>query len=151
MANLSIIVSDFVITPIDADRYNLNTMLDVYQRVMALNKQFGLNVEYLGFFLNKCVLSGDIDKQLMDYYKQNFPELYIDHPIRLSRDVSQKSGYSRSMFLEYSKRAGAGLDLLALVVNDLGMIDKTHQKKLVENGISKKMMKPKNKLGDNKF
>lgn len=138
MTELSIIVSDYVLTPVDTDQYNINTVLDVTDKILLLNKTFNLKIEFIGFFLNKAVPKEGGDAELRQYYLERYADYFIDYPVRFSYNASRKSGFLGKLFLEYNKRTGPSLDILHLVVNELGMVDEEHQVILEKNGIPKK-------------
>lgn len=146
MTELSMIISDYVLTPIDTDQYNINTVLDVTDKISILNSTLKIQIQFVGFFLNKAVPKEGSDIELRKYYMENYKDFFIDHPVRFSYNASRKSGFSGKLFLDYNKRTGPALDILNLVINELKMVDEEHLKNLVKNGIPDKYFKNTNAL-----
>lgn len=127
---ISVLCSDFIISPVDRDIFNLNTVMDIVELISKLNLKYKTNVNFLGFFINKYIPSEPGDKNIRKFYMSKMPDYYIDCPIRFSAPVAQKSFLTKQMFLEYSKNSNPSKDLLNLVIHHLHLIDDPHLKTL---------------------
>lgn len=142
LTDLSIIISDYVVTPVEDDNYNLTTMMDVIERIRHIIKIYGNTypVEFFGFFLNQTVEKDDFDRNLVNYYKSNFPEQYLEQNVRYSRPIGKKAAFNGKMFLEYNKRCLPGIDILKLLVYEFEMIDEEHLEFIYKSGVPKKLV-----------
>jgi len=140
---ISIMASDYVLVPVEPDTFNSNTVLDIAELVMLLNKNYKLNIQFKGFFFNKFAPKEVGDAILKEQYESIAANYYIDCPIRYSKPVAQKSFMSGQLFLEYSKNSNPSIDLLNLVIHHLGLIDEAHMLNLIKNGINRKTFQEK--------
>lgn len=137
MMEISIIASDYVLSPAAPDIYNFSTVNNTCGIIDYCNQQYGRDTEYLGFFLNGVSdLKDGAYSKLIDFYTERAKEYFIDIPIRYSKVVN-KSRLSGMPWLEYGLNETVTLpnpckDLLSLLYNELNLIDEEHKERLIE-------------------
>lgn len=140
---VSIIASDYVLSPANPDRFNLQTVDDTCNIIDLCNKEYNRETEYLGFFLNAVDdLKDSAYQEVRDFYITNAKEYFIDNPIRSSKAVD-KSALNDKLWLDYGLTSTVVLpnpvkDLLRLLYKELGLLTEEQKKTLIELGIKEK-------------
>lgn len=133
MTDILLLASDYVICPILPDIYNFSPVSDIQAKIAKLNAKFGRNVSFAGYVFNQ--ITGKGEKDILNAYRDSFPELEFETCIRYSASV--KSASARGMsFLEYERfrsSSNAGKDIINFLINGLGIIDDEHAKELKRN------------------
>lgn len=142
---ISIIASDYVVSPACPDKFNLSTVNNTCSIIDYCNQKFGCHVQYLGFFLNNVPDVKDKEyKKVVEFYVNKAKEYFINCPIRFSKAVN-KSALKDSLWFDYALAECVGglpnpcKDLLNLLVHELGLIDiedKEHLDILADKGIN---------------
>ncbi len=139
MMKVSIIASDYVVSPAAPDLYNLHTVDDTCNVIDLCNRDYGRDTEYLGFFLNNIPdLKDSAYLSVRDFYKESAKEYFIDNPIRFSKAIN-KSSLNNFLWLEYAMDYCISFpnpckDLLRLIDKELGLF-KEKKAVLLEKGI----------------
>lgn len=144
-ARITIAACDYVLSPAAADLFNLYPIRQTCEMIRFCNEQLGRNIGYLGFFLNNVY---DIKAETYLQLRQNYERegkrffdgdgYFVDCPVRFSAIVN-KSGVTRQFWFDYARNHSVVLpnpckDLLRLLYNELGLIEKGHLKELVKIG-----------------
>ena len=144
-ARITIAACDYVLSPAAADLFNLTPIRQTCEMIRFCNEQLKRNIGYLGFFLNNIYdVKAETYLQLRQYYEREGKKFFdgsgyfIDCPVRFSAIVN-KSGVTRQFWFDYAKNRSVILpnpckDLLKLLYNELGLIEKDHLNELVKNG-----------------
>lgn len=142
MMKVSIIASDYVVSPAAPDLYNLHTVDDTCNVIDLCNKDYGRDTEYLGFFLNNVPdLKDTAYLTVAEFYKQSAKEYFIDNPIRFSKSIN-KASLNNFLWLEYALNYCIAFpnpckDLLRLMDKELDII-KDKKENLVKLGVKEK-------------
>ena len=144
-ARITIAACDYVLSPAAADLFNVYPIRQTCEMIRFCNEQLKRNIGFLGFFLNNVYdVKAETYLQLREEYEKEGKKFFdgagyfIDCPIRFSPAVN-KSGVTRQFWFDYAKNRSVILpnpckDLLKLLYNELGLIEKDHLNELVKNG-----------------
>lgn len=140
---ISVIASDYVLSPANADLYNLGTLQDTCNVIDMCNANFNRDTEYLGFFLNRVQdLKDSAYNDVREFYLKSTKDYFIDNPVRFSKSID-KAGLNKVLWLDYATKGfiitfpNPCKDLLRLMYKELQVIDDEHRDILVEKGIKK--------------
>jgi len=140
---VSMIASDAVITPAVGDVFNLKTVDDIVNMLAMCMDEAGVDIQYLGFFLNNVAdVKSDNYLSIRDYYLDVAEEFFVDCPVRTSPSVIKASS-SLNLWLEYSLNYTIGSfnplkDLLKLLYHEFGIIDEECKENLIKAGVKPK-------------
>ena len=142
MMKVSIIASDYVVSPASPDLYNLHTVDDTCNVIDLCNSEYGRDTEYLGFFLNNIAdLKDQAYLAVQDFYINSAQEYFLDYPVRFSKAIN-KSALNDYLWLDYALNCCISFpnpckDLLRLM--DSGMdILKDKKQVLIDMGVKEK-------------
>lgn len=124
LTNSIVLASDFVLTPALADIYNVNAVEDMAYKIAYLDRKFGRNTRFLGYFFNQAILGKDHDR-FVERYVRKFSKAGIDRietDVRYSKPVTQKAASSRKLIVEYNKNSNVAKDLIDLAVKGIEVI-----------------------------
>ena len=130
LSNCSLCVSDGVLTPINADNFSYDGLMDLIETIQNLNDSYSLSINFLGIFMTRVSSRTNLFKQMFESYEEMFEDKFIPVSIRQTDDVNQ-SNTAFIPLLTYDKRCTATQDYIELV-NYLGLMDNKHYKKLIK-------------------
>ena len=133
MTDILLLASDYVICPILPDIYSFSPVSDIMAKIAMLNMKYNRNVVFAGYVFNQ--VTGKGEKEILNAYRNSFPELEFDTYIRYSASVKSSSARGLSFF-EYEKfkpTSNAGKDIINFLINGLAGIDEEHEKELNKN------------------
>lgn len=140
---VSVIASDYILSPASADLFNLTTVADTCSIIDMCNSQFNRDIEYLGFFFNRVQdLKDNAYNEVREFYLNRAKEYFIDNPVRFSKSID-KAALNKKLWLDYATNGfiitfpNPCKDLLRLMYKELQVIDDEHRDILVEKGIKK--------------
>lgn len=139
---VSILASDYVLSPANPDRFNLQTIDDTCNIIDLCNKEYHRETEYLGFFLNAVDdVRDSAYQEVRDFYIDKAKEYFIDNPVRSSKAVD-KSALNDKLWLDYGLTNTVTLpnpvkDLLRLLYKELELLTDDQKQTLIELGIKK--------------
>lgn len=130
LSNCSLCASDGVLTPINADNFSYDGLMDLIETIQHLNETYSLSIKFTGIFMTRVSNRTNLFKQMFESYEEMFEDKFIPVSIRQTDAVNQ-SNTAFIPLLNYDKRCTAAQDYIELV-NYLGMMDNKHYKKLVK-------------------
>ena len=122
LSNCSLCASDGVLTPINADNFSYDGLMDLIETIQNLNDSYSLSINFMGIFMTRV-------SSRTNLFKQMFEDKFIPVSIRQTDAVNQ-SNTAFIPLLSYDKRCTAAQDYIELV-NYLGLMDNKHYKKLI--------------------
>lgn len=140
---VSIIASDYVLSPAYPDIYNLHTVNDTCNIIDFCNREYNLDIQYLGFFLNAVNDIKDTSyREIRNFYIKKANEYFIDIPVRSSKAVN-KASTMHKLWLDYAFECvtfpNPCKDLLKLMYKELMILDEEHKDNLIELGVKKEI------------
>ena len=129
LSNCSICASDGVLTPINADNFSYDGLMDLIETIQQLNEKYSLSINFTGIYMTRVSNRTNLFKQMFENYEEMFEDKFIPVSIRQTDAVNQ-SNTSFIPLLTYDKRCTAAQDYIELV-NYLGLMDNKHYKKLI--------------------
>lgn len=129
LSNCSLCASDGVLTPINADNFSYDGLMDLIETIQHQNQTHALSINFTGIFMTRVSSRTNLFKQMHESYKDMFDDKFIPVSIRQTDAVNQ-SNTAFIPLLSYDKRCNAVQDYVELV-NYLGLMDNQHYKKLV--------------------
>lgn len=129
LSNCSICASDGVLTPINADNFSYDGLMDLIETIQNLNEKYSLSINFTGIYMTRVSNRTNLFKQMFENYEEMFEDKFIPVSIRQTDAVNQ-SNTSFIPLLTYDKRCTAAQDYIELV-NYLGLMDNKHYKKLI--------------------
>ena len=130
LSNCSLCASDGVLTPINADNFSYDGLMDLIESIGKLNDMYSLSINFLGIFMTRVSNRTNLFKQMFESYQEMFEDKFIPVSIRQADAVNQ-SNTAFIPLLTYDKRCTAAQDYVELV-NYLGLMDNKHYKKLIK-------------------
>lgn len=130
LSNCSLCASDGVLTPINADNFSYDGLMDLIETIQHLNDLHSLSIKFTGIFMTRVSNRTNLFKQMYENYGEMFDDKFIPVSIRQA-DVVNQSNTAFIPLLSYDKRCKAVQDYVDLV-NYLGLMDNKHYKKLVK-------------------
>lgn len=130
LSNCSLCASDGVLTPINADNFSYDGLMDLIETIDRLNNAYSLSINFTGIFMTRVSNRTNLFKQMYESYAEMFDDKFIPVSIRQADAVNQ-SNTAFIPLLSYDKRCNAAQDYIELV-NYLGLMDNKHYKKLVK-------------------
>lgn len=129
LSNCSLCASDGVLTPINADNFSYDGLMDLIETIQQLNEKYSLSINFTGIYMTRVSNRTNLFKQMFESYEEMFEDKFIPVSIRQTDAVNQ-SNTSFVPLLTYDKRCTAAQDYIELV-NYLGLMDNKHYKKLI--------------------
>lgn len=130
LSNCSLCASDGVLTPINADNFSYDGLMDLIETIETLNSNYSLSIDFLGIFMTRVSNRTNLFKQMFESYEEMFADKFIPVSIRQTDAVNQ-SNTAFIPLLSYDKKCTAAQDYVELA-NYLGLMDNKHYKKLVK-------------------
>lgn len=130
LSNCSLCASDGVLTPINADNFSYDGLMDLIETIQHLNENYSLSIKFTGIFMTRVSSRTNLFKQMYESYEEMFEDKFIPVSIRQTDAVNQ-SNTAFIPLLSYDKRCTAAQDYIELT-NYLGLMDNKHYKKLVK-------------------
>lgn len=130
LSNCSLCASDGVLTPINADNFSYDGLMDLIETIENLNTNYSLAIDFIGIFMTRVSNRTNLFKQMYESYEEMFGDNFIPVSIRQTDAVNQ-SNTAFIPLLNYDKKCTAAQDYIELV-NYLGLMDNKHYKKLVK-------------------
>lgn len=143
LMKISIIASDYVLSPALPDLFNLHTVDDTLKIIDLCNTNYGLEITYLGFFLNIVEDIRDLTyKQVREFYLNKAGEYFLDCPVRSSKSII-KAALNNLLWLDYAKEYSVITfpnpckDLLKLMDQKLLLLEPEYKENLIKQGIKR--------------
>ena len=130
LSKCSLCASDGVLTPINADNFSYDGLMDLIDTIEELNNAYSLSIRFTGIFMTRVANNTNLFKQMFESYEEMFGEKFIPVSIRQADAVNQ-SNTAFIPLLTYNKKCTAAQDYIELA-NYLGLMDNKHYKKLVK-------------------
>lgn len=130
MTDILLMASDYVLTPVCPDMVNVSPITEIIAKINYLNARYNRDVCFAGFIFNRV---GKNDDSFIEMLKADLPEMAIETKIREAHDVVKNAASDGKMFVEYKRYSNPAKDIIALMVDGLGVIDEEHYKILNDN------------------
>lgn len=129
LGEIALYASNFVISPIDADKYSLKGVLSLITDVAKLKANYGLSVEFLGFFFNRVSLRSKLYKKYKnDYLQSSAKDFLFATTIRQDVNVSYAQEDGLTIF-QVAPKSRASVDFKNLVKEIINKIEYYEQEK----------------------
>ena len=140
ITKVTVAASDYVLSPISADIFNLQTVNETLNLIDHCNSLFDKKIAFLGFFLNNVKDIKETKNNpyiaIRNHYAESAKEYFIDAPVRYS-ESSEKSAIKRDLWLDYALKHTVTLpnpcrDLLHLMYKELLILEEEYKDNLIK-------------------